>query len=358
MKISPLIPLVMALGGCAQFGPDGIKGNRLDYNVAIQQTNDQELLLNLVRLKYRDRMYFMNVERVVSAMELNRSLGASASIPPGSSATFNINPVTVHYNEKPTVFYTPLEGDKFVRQMLTPIGLETLLLLTRSGWSIERVFALALQEMNGLKNAPSASGPTPEYEPEFRGFREAARVLRALQVKGLVEFGRSGKGSPDAFELRIAAAANQNPDAARLRQLLGLDPAQSRYRVVVGIGALNDQTIAVTPRAMTAVLYYLSQGVKIPAEDLNAGRVTLTLTDAGGPFDWNQMLGDVLRIESASMKPERAAVAVPYRDGWFFIRDDDLESKTTFSLLAQLITLQAGPAPAAGATLSFSVGGQ
>lgn len=358
MKISLLIPLALSLGGCAHLGPESIKGNRLDYNMAIQQTNDQELLLNLVRLRYRDRMYFMNVERVVSAMELNRSLGASATLPPGTDATIGISPLSVGYNEKPTVFYTPLEGDKFVRQMLTPIGLETLLLLTRSGWSIERVFVLALQEMNGLKNAPSASGPTPDHEPEFRSFREAARALRALQVKGLVEFGRSGNGGADAFELRIADVASRDADAIRLRQLLGLDPAHSRYRVAVGIGAPNDKTIAVTPRAMTAVLYYLSHGVMIPAEDLAGGRVTRTLTEAGAPFDWDQMLGDVLRIESAGDKPQRPAVAIPYRSGWFFIRDDDLQSKTTFSLLAQLITLQAGPAPAAGATLSFSVGGQ
>jgi len=70
------------------------------------------------------------------------------------------------------------------------------------------------------------------------------------------------------------------------------------------------------------------------------------------------MLEDVLRIESAPTQPEHAAVSVPYRGGWFYIRDEDLQSKTTFSLLAQLITLQAGPAVAGGAALSFSVGGR
>lgn len=358
MKIPLLISLLLTLSGCAHFGPDSIKGNRLDYNMAIQQTNDQELLLNLVRLKYRDRMYFMNVERVVSVMELNRSLGAGATIPPGTDATLSISPVSVGYNEKPSVFYTPLEGEKFVRQMLTPIGLETLLLLTRSGWSMERVFVLALQEMNGLKNAPSASGPTPEREPEFRAFRDAVRALRALQVKGLVGFGHANREGAEGFELRIAHTAAQDADAVRFRELMGLDPARNRYRMVVGIGAPDNQTIAVRPRAMTSVLYYLSQAVDIPPEDQMAGRVTLTLTDAGAPFDWGQMLEDVMHIESAARKPASAAVAVPYRNGWFYIRDDDLQSKTTFSLLAQLITLQAGPAPSAGAALSFSVGGQ
>ncbi len=213
----------------------------------------------------------MNVERVVSALEFNRSVGVGATFPPGVDPTVSLGPIAAAYNEKPSIFYTPLEGDKFVRQMLTPIGLETILLLTRSGWSSERVLLQTVQTLNHLKNAPSASGPTPESEPEFREFREAVRA---------------------------------------------------------------------------------------PKADEERGRVTRTLTASGDYFDWSDMLEDVLRIESAPTQPEHAAVSVPYRGGWFYIRDEDLQSKTTFSLLAQLITLQAGPAVAGGAALSFSVGGR
>ena len=33
---------------------------------------------------------------------------------------------------------------------------------------------------------------------------------------------------------------------------------------------------------------------------------------------------------------------VPYRGHWFYIPDDDLETKSTWGLLAQLVSLQAG----------------
>lgn len=356
-NLSLLLSLALSLGGCAHLGPGSIQGNRLDYNMAIQQTNDQELLLNLVRLKYRDRLYFLNVERVVSAMEFNRSIGAGATFPPGVDPTYSLSPVSAAYNEKPSVFYTPLEGDKFVRQMLTPINLETILLLTRSGWSIERVLLQTVQTMNDLKNAPSASGPTPDLEPEFRGFREAVRSLRALQMRGLVGFGRSGSDSGE-YELRLASEAANDPNAIRFRSLLNLDPALTRYRVLIGIDAPDRQSIAVSTRAMTGVLYYLSQGVRSPKADREGGRVTQIRTASGEAFDWNAMLEGVLSIDSASARPEHAAVAVPYRGSWFYIRDNDLQSKTTFSLLAQLMTLQAGPAVAGSAALSFSVGSQ
>lgn len=48
-----LVMMVTLLNGCAAVVPDSIKSNRTDYNIAIQSINDQELLLNIVRARYR-----------------------------------------------------------------------------------------------------------------------------------------------------------------------------------------------------------------------------------------------------------------------------------------------------------------
>ncbi|MFM7533110.1 MAG: hypothetical protein ACKO5J_11645, partial [Rubrivivax sp.] len=53
--------LTLLASGCSGIGPRNIQGSRADYNVAIQQTNEQEVLLNLVRLKYRDTTYFLRI---------------------------------------------------------------------------------------------------------------------------------------------------------------------------------------------------------------------------------------------------------------------------------------------------------
>jgi hypothetical protein len=78
------------LSNCSLVGPDTIKAGRTDYNLAIQQTHDQELLLNLVRLRYRDNLYFLNVERIASTVEINRSLSASATLPESGINTFTL----------------------------------------------------------------------------------------------------------------------------------------------------------------------------------------------------------------------------------------------------------------------------
>lgn len=46
--------LSLATGGCASLGPAAIRWERTDYNVAIQETQNEQLLLNLVRLRYSE----------------------------------------------------------------------------------------------------------------------------------------------------------------------------------------------------------------------------------------------------------------------------------------------------------------
>ncbi len=55
---APLYVLPFLALGCGTLGPSAIKGERINYNSAIQRSNDEQLLLNLVRLKYRDTPSF------------------------------------------------------------------------------------------------------------------------------------------------------------------------------------------------------------------------------------------------------------------------------------------------------------
>lgn len=349
-----LLLLSMITSGCAYHGPDAVRLTRSEYNVVIQQTNEQELLLNLVRLKYRDTPYFLSVEKVASSLEFSRGLSAGAALPESANKSFSLAG-SVGFAEKPTLFYSPLEGEKFVRQMMTPLSLDTLILLANSGWSVERVFAVTLQEMGGLKNAPTASGPTPSREPEYRGFRAALKHLRALQLRKWVELGRAPDVAGGGLELRFAPEAAVDPDAPAFKQLLGLAPARDRYPLVPGLGRAGGEAITVATRSLIATMNYLSQGVEAPQVDREAGRVTRTLADDGQSFDWQHMLAGVFHVIPSAARPEDAAVAVRYRGAWFQIRDDDLDSKATFSLLSQLLALQGGQIPGQGAPVSYSI---
>ena len=59
-------------------------------------------------------------------------------------------------------------------------------------------------------------------------------------------------------------------------------------------------------------------------------------------FDWARVVGPLMRVRSGSARPEEAAVRVEFRNHWFWIDDNDLNSKTTFALLRLLRFLKSG----------------
>ena len=78
--------------------------------------------------------------------------------------------------------------------------------------------------------------------------------------------------------------------------------------------------------------------------------------DSGQQFDWKEVLGDYLKIQVKNEKPIDTRLRVNYRGHWFYIDDSDLESKSTFTLLAQIFALQAGKAEGIVPVLTLPVG--
>ena len=54
---------------------------------------------------------------------------------------------------------------------------ESVILLTRSGWSIDRVGRITAEELKGVENARRASGPTPTSTPAGTRLRSAVDCL-------------------------------------------------------------------------------------------------------------------------------------------------------------------------------------
>ena len=82
--------------------------------------------------------------------------------------------------------YTPLHGGEFVRQVMSPIDLSTLLLLYHSGWAVDRILRICVQEFNDVPNASGASGPTPDQAPIYEDFLTAMRQLLEI-CQNLIE---------------------------------------------------------------------------------------------------------------------------------------------------------------------------
>lgn len=336
MEILPL-----SLISCVNLGPTTLKSERSNYNLSVQRTNDEELMLNLVRLKYRDTPFFMEVSSVASQFTLSTRANASATVKDGVKGLFGLGG-SVGMTEKPTVTYSPLQGEKFIQRVLSPLPLKTIALLFHSGWSIERIFRLSFQRMNQLKNAPMASGPTPSNAPQYMMFASAVKFLRELQIRDAINLSYNENNGVSQLILHINEEDKNREEAKQFALALNVEPGKTRYVFAFSPALNKTDQIHVVSRSLLGIMFYLSQAVEVPRADVLQGKVTQTKTPDGKIFDWKEVTGDLLKIRSLSGKPEVYSKSTYYRGTWFYIDDSDLSSKSTFSLLAQIFSLQAG----------------
>ena len=348
------------LGCVTRMGPRTIPGARFNYNETIARSLNEQLLLNLVRLRYRDTPLFIDVGTVVAQYSLSGQASASPLINvDGTDQTEYGFGVSGSYSERPTITYHPLKGEDFAQRLLSPISPVTLILLSQSGWSLERLLLCCVQQINELKNAPSATGPTPSSIPENKEFRQLAGLLRKLQIAGVLDFRVSYVEEQQAAFISIARPSEDDPwktEIEEVRKLLGVSDHHEVFRLTSQSLQRETDEIAILGRSLLGVLFFLSQAVEAPQPHQAQGLVTVVIGPEGRPFDWTTVTGDLLRIRSQAGRPANAFVRINYRGHWFHIEDRDLHSKATFNLLTYLFSLQAAAGRGVSPLLTLPVG--
>lgn len=345
--------LVVITAGCSLVGPESIRSGRLAYNESVQVTGDQELLLNIIRLRYRDTPTILQIASINTQFNMETRLNGGTTIVPSNAENFSLSG-TQSYYERPTISYRPVVGQAFIQQMLEPVNEDKLTLLYNAGWPVDTLFGLTVQSINGIQNAPGASGPTPELDPDFRRFQRIIHNFRDLQRAGLLTVGRDGNGS----QLQIAPDGGLEKEITFIQDALKIDDEKSKYRIAQATDAgTREDTIAIVPRSLMSAMFYLSQGVDVPENDIEDGRVFTAQYADGRTVDWQQETNGLFRVRTGWLAPSNAYVSVKYRDRWFYISDNDLSSKTTFALISQLFAMQAGSIRNSGPVLTLPVGG-
>jgi hypothetical protein len=71
-----IISVAAALSACTWLGPETIRAGRPAYNDAILSTSDEQLLQNIVRMRFGDSVGFLTVSSVTA----NVTLSAGAAV--------------------------------------------------------------------------------------------------------------------------------------------------------------------------------------------------------------------------------------------------------------------------------------
>lgn len=344
-----LVLLIAAalLAGCRQVGPKTIPRDRYNYGASISESWKEQTLLNMIKIRYADNPMFMDVGAIVASY--GQSVGASLS------ATFNKDhgkfPLTsvgvggsTGASDSPTITYSPLTNQSFIRGLMTPIRPESILLILQSGWPLDGVLSTTVKSINGLQNQTYSVNGGVRAACDFI---KVVRILRDLQLADVIEF-RIAPKQKDSADLTFFMNVRTEGVSERLkleltdlRSLLKLNPDLNEYKLVWGGQPADNTEIAIQTRSVLQVLAVISLEAQIPEKHVKEGRA------APGVITQGEDSGRMIFVHSSEQPPDDAYTAVAYEGYWFWIDDKDLRSKRTFSFLMLLFSLvETGGQPA------------
>lgn len=376
-------------------GSWAIRGTRLHYNESYSHTASQEMLLNIVRMRYGEVPCFMDLPAVTTLTEA--STGGTGG-QPSDTPLQGVFGGEFTLKDEPTLSYQPRSGDNLAKSLIKPFTAE--LLLDIAPGEDTRTFLLAfVDSINGVRNAPLATSPGGRILEPNDEYRYAVDLIDGLQSRGALKT-RVAKRDAEAHaavpakELptggkvpaagMVAAAKKgyfyevstdgvtllkesrllgllirpedvEAGDMQELTRLLRLQPGRSVYTVksqendeldyaaesagAESIGELSD-TLRFNVRCGYQVLAYLSKGVDVPESHLRRGTACLFRTPDGRPFDARQITRGLFRVCVQKHRPVWSDLAVYYRGHWFYIAEDDVRSRSTLNLVKFAIDLQ------------------
>jgi hypothetical protein len=225
------------------------------------------------------------------------------------------------YEENPTITYAPVKGEQYIRNLLSPISPNFLLLAIRTGAYTYPAMMIYVNRINDLRNPDFLEIPEEKPDPRFQRFVELSLELNRADVVHWVRDPRE----EISFDILITKYSPAYTEKVReylslIEQPMAADESQDIILpVYFTIKGRDFKGVAITTRSTGEMIQILRAAVQVPEEHSNAGLA----------IDFPPMgpIGEKLRIHSSKDRPTQATVSVKHRGYWFYIDDSDLRTK-------------------------------
>ena len=403
-RVVVLVVLWAGVSGC--IGPKAVRYTRMRYNEVVRDTNDQQLLMNIVRLRYADSPVFIDLPNITSQFEVagrSNYLGGYGNQTPGRAS---LGYGELSLRDTPTLSYHPREGREIAKALLNPLTPD-FFSVVNAGADIEQLLLMTVNDINDVPNAPRATTLVPRVPDDNAKFLRGVRLLASLRDRDGTELGlgtheetenssdpipKSLIGGRDVLNaakdgyvyraeangqmtlhkrakelyLRIRGPFVDSPEIKELEQIFGVVPGKKQYRIKSELteeanpdlpSPLENETIYMNLRSVLQIMTFLSKGVCVPEEHVRMGTAPMTPGPDGRPFDWTQVTAGHFIVHAQKHRPRDAEVAVQYRGYWFYVPQDDVNSRAALAILEIVFALQESDGKSAGPLLTLPLGG-
>ena len=327
-----LLGIAALMGGCGSLGPRTLDRDQINYGNSIGDNWKNQMLANLVKVRFVDMPVFVDVGQIVAGYTLETqvsgNLGFGTSLSGGDSQSLG---GAGRYTDRPTITYMPKTGENYLRSLLEPVEPTALLSLIAAGYDPDLLFTWAVESINGLRNFSGTGSQTQLPDPKYYEFVE---LLTSIQQSGAVGF--EVREDPESGRTVVFTfSAQQLPPELiagreKIRELLDLPMNQREFTVVFSPFALGGDVLTIQTRSIMQILASMSDFVDVPAD--KAARATAGFRLPAGsrrPFT----------VLTSTEQPRDAFASFKYYGDWYWIDHEDLASKRVFTLMLFLTTL-------------------
>lgn len=340
VALSSLCGCGRVLGPRATLGPGAIVRGRGLYSEVISATNNEQTLELIVRARYGEPAGLLSVASVTANLRASATTSSQFGVGPSSNFSGNLVPLALGlaYEENPTIVYTPVQGERYAKAILSPLSLDVLVLIAGSELAPARLVAALLRQVNGL--------PNPLYGPPeaHARFEQSIDLLERLKRAGQATWTSMAR-EPGRFALVIHDYAGNRDAVVELLRRWSLPAALAHgdrdivLPLSLAVGHGTTPELNLVTRSVYDLVSLAAGAVDVPPE-----HAALGLTDPA--LDRIPSLQGVLRIQSSPQPPSApVVVSVRHRGHWFFVAADDADSKLAFQLIQVLLGMSIAERP-------------
>lgn len=290
--LAALLAAGATMGGC-QVAKESLRADFNDFNTILHRSQTEQLLLNLVRMRFREAPLFLQAGSLTASYENTVSGGAQATAQQGDASLIGVTG-NYTFSSKPTIAYTPVEGQQYVQQLMGEISPQTFALLLRAGWPVRKLCDLLVERAMPVDGQSLDARPR---SPSHAQFCEFVNSLAEAESAGRLTVARRTDGGYDLH------AGDRKIELERFQL-----------------------------RSLFSAMFEAAECIEVPAAQASwTPKVTPT---------------DEMRIRATEKPAADAIVSVLYAGWYYSIANDDLRSKDTLALFMQLSRIQsAAPSP-------------
>lgn len=351
LKFSILIPLLASVVACMNYGPRTIPRDRFDYGQAIADSWEEQMVVNMLRVRYGEAPIFLDVSQVINQYALEGEIGLEGILGGVPSAGTDALGAQggVRWADRPTITYTPLVGHRFTKSLLTPIDPAAVFVMIESGWPADLVFAIVVRSINGVRNDfINSTGTDPKFDPLL------AAIVRLQQSNAIdISIARDDEEDKVNISFRREYISDQvRADIAFVRSTLKLGEGKNGFVLRSGSIPSGKNELYLQTRTMLQIMQGLSFGILVPPEHIDDGRTIAR----PGAVNTASRAYNLFRVQYSRDEPENALVAVQSRGYWFAVDDRDYASKQILALLMVMLNLAESDERKQGPVITIGTG--